>query len=598
MAAEELLSVRRINQLDNRLANQIAAGEVVERPASVVKELMENAIDAGATRIEVDIERGGTRLIRVTDNGCGIVKEDLALALCRHATSKINSIEDLAAIDSLGFRGEALASIASVSRLTLTSRTQASDFAWQAIAEGRDMAIEIQPASATVGTRIEVRDLFYNTPARQKFLRAEKTEFAHIEEIFKRHALSNAERAFILKHNGRIVKRIPAGGKEPAKYLNRIEAICGKPFAQNAIPFECVHEIVQIHGWVGGPHFHRSESDLQYVFVNGRPVKDKTLNHAIKQAYQGLIPPGRMATFVIFLEMDPLKIDVNVHPTKHEVRFEEQRTVHDLLVKSISETINQVEFQQTFDHIPDSASRIEIEPEELKNTYAPSTSYPSYERASSLSYRRASGYSSLSESRSVYSSASEKLESLTDYQNEENELTHSLLKLGDGYWVTFCEQKAFVIEEVAWLITCISYLIQSNEATQSKSLLFPQLVELDTQLLEELKLLNLVQNLGFVLSPNAENSILLQKVPLWMALVDTAELVNWFPGFVSELAKADTLLDELSSLVMKEVYRLPRFSSADLINYFLSKQPELLEKCGGVKRITSDIAKGLLHADK
>ena len=328
----------RIALLDHRLANQIAAGEVVERPASVVKELVENSLDSGANRIEVDIERGGARLIRITDNGTGIHKSDLGLALTRHATSKINSTDDLANIQSLGFRGEALASISSVSRLTLTSRRVDSDLAWQAIAQGRHMDVDIQPASAAVGTRIEVADLFFNTPARQKFLRTEKTEFSHIEEVFKRHALANFEVAFVLKHNHKAAKRVPACG-ESSQWLKRVGAICGKPFADNALSFECRHEAVRVWGWLGKPGYHRSESDIQFVFINRRPVKDRTLNHAIRQAYEDLIPPGRMATYVIYLEIDPQQVDVNVHPTKHEVRLSQQRLVHDLLAKSISEAL-------------------------------------------------------------------------------------------------------------------------------------------------------------------------------------------------------------------------------------------------------------------
>ncbi|WP_196139623.1 DNA mismatch repair endonuclease MutL [Aliikangiella sp. G2MR2-5] len=328
----------RIHLLDNRLANQIAAGEVVERPASVVKELVENSIDSGATRIEVDVERGGTRLIRITDNGSGIYKDDLKLALTRHATSKIRTNEDLHAIGSLGFRGEALASISSVSRLTLTSRPQSEPLAWQAIAQGREMNVDIQPASAAPGTRIEVADLFYNTPARLKFLRTEKTEFSHVEEVFKQHALANFGTAFVLKHNHKVIKRVPAV-RDNSQKLKRIATICGKGFADNALPFLCDHEMMTVRGWLGRPEFHRSESDIQYVFVNGRPIKDKTVNHAIRQAYEGLLPPGRMATYVIFIEMDVSKVDVNVHPTKHEVRFDQQRLVHDLLAKSISDAL-------------------------------------------------------------------------------------------------------------------------------------------------------------------------------------------------------------------------------------------------------------------
>ncbi|TQV87224.1 DNA mismatch repair endonuclease MutL [Aliikangiella coralliicola] len=357
-----------MKRLDNRLANQIAAGEVVERPASVVKELMENSIDSDATRIEVDIERGGTRLIRVTDNGKGIDKDDLSLALTRHATSKIQSSDDLACIQSLGFRGEALASISAVSKLTLTSRTHDSELAWQAMAHGRDMSVEIQPAAASPGTRIEVADLFFNTPARQKFLRTEKTEFNHVEEVFKRHALANFSKAFVLKHNHKIVKRVPASG-DSSQYLKRVATICGKPFADSCVEFNCQHELLQLFGWLGKPSFHRSESDIQYVFINGRPVKDKTLNHAIRQAYEGLLPPGRMAAYVIFLSMDPHQIDVNVHPTKHEVRFGQQRLVHDLLVKSVAEAIGECELvfndDQSFNSRQSASANSEAENRDL-----------------------------------------------------------------------------------------------------------------------------------------------------------------------------------------------------------------------------------------
>jgi len=327
-----------IKQLSHQLANQIAAGEVIERPASVVKELIENSIDAGASRIEVDIERGGTRLIRIIDNGHGIDKDYLVLALTRHATSKIDSIDDLNSIQSLGFRGEALASISSVSKLTLTSRTKNADLAWQAVSQGRDMQVVISPASAIIGTRIEVKDLFFNTPARQKFLRTEKTEFNHIEEVFKRQALANPEVSFILKHNGKLVKRITACASSKNS-LPRLSSICGKNFVNQSIEFSCQYESIQIDGWLGKASFHRSESDIQYNFINRRPVKDKMLNHAIRESYDGKLPLGRMPAYAIFLTLDPEKVDVNVHPTKHEVRFGEQRLIHDLLVKSIKEAL-------------------------------------------------------------------------------------------------------------------------------------------------------------------------------------------------------------------------------------------------------------------
>ena len=570
MQAPTESSINRINRLDNRLANQIAAGEVVERPASVVKELLENSIDANTTRIEVDIERGGTRLIRVTDNGCGIVKDDLNLALCRHATSKIATTEDLAAIGSLGFRGEALASIASVSRLTLTSRTQESDFAWQAMAEGRDMAIDIQPASATVGTRIEVRDLFYNTPARQKFLRAEKTEFSHVEEIFKRHALSNPTTAFILKHNGRVIKRIPAAS-DSQPYLERIEAICGKPFAQNAISFSCSHDIVKIHGWVGGYHFHRSESDLQYVFVNNRPVKDKMLNHAIRQSYQGLLPPGRMPTYVIFLQVDPAKIDVNVHPTKHEVRFEEQRTIHDLLVKSIGEALSENGLSEALGEISTSESR-------SNSPIIPTAAYSPHSRSGN--------FSSVSESRGNYT-YQQASPSFSNIQPNETLSRFSYFKLESGYWIFFAQQDAFIVDEQAFLFECLSRLIKGKLKSSSKPLLFPQVIELDTIDLEEFNTVDLLQSLGFVFTPNTDASILLQQLPYWMDSVEANQVANGFPqlikAFIAGL-KSDELTNNFDptistaqyQLAFNQIYHLLKPLSQGVVDYFIQQAPELI----------------------
>ncbi|MCO7224866.1 DNA mismatch repair endonuclease MutL [Pleionea sp. CnH1-48] len=332
--------MKRILQLDNQLANQIAAGEVVERPASVVKELIENSIDAGATRIEIDIERGGARLIRIVDDGSGIHPDDLPLALSRHATSKIQSFSELCRVVTLGFRGEALASIASVSRLLLRSRMQGSEEGWQAVAEGREMAVKVTPAAAAPGTCVEVRDLFFNTPARRKFLRTEKTEFAHIEETVKREALATPGVAFVLKHNGKIVKRYSAAANI-AEMQQKVAAACGQNFLKQSVFFEGQLEQLRISGWLGAPDFHRSESDCQVLMVNGRPVKDRLLGHAIRQSYAELIPQGRFAAYVIFIELDAEDVDVNVHPTKHEVRFQNPRQIHDFLVKLVADCLQQ-----------------------------------------------------------------------------------------------------------------------------------------------------------------------------------------------------------------------------------------------------------------
>ncbi|TYP63473.1 DNA mismatch repair endonuclease MutL [Stutzerimonas stutzeri] len=336
-----MIEAARIQLLSPRLANQIAAGEVVERPASVIKELLENSLDSGATRIEVDVEQGGIKLLRVRDDGCGIPAEDLPLALARHATSKIRDLEDLERVMSLGFRGEALASISSVSRLTLTSRTAEAAEAWQVETEGRDMEARVQPAAHPVGTSVEVRDLFFNTPARRKFLRTEKTEFDHLQEVIKRLALARFDVAFHLRHNGKVVLALhPAN--DPASRARRVASVCGPAFLEQALPVEIERTGLHLWGWVGLPTFSRSQADLQYFYVNGRMVRDKLVAHAVRQAYRDVLFNGRHPTFVLFLDVDPAVVDVNVHPTKHEVRFRDNRMVHDFLYGTLHRALGDV----------------------------------------------------------------------------------------------------------------------------------------------------------------------------------------------------------------------------------------------------------------
>ncbi len=334
----------RIRQLDIRLANQIAAGEVVERPASVVKELLENALDAGSTRIDVDVEQGGVKLIRVRDNGDGIAAEDLPLALARHATSKIHDLEDLEAVATLGFRGEALASIASVSRLVLTSSADDSGLGHAASSEGRDMAAVLTPAASARGTTVEVRDLFFNTPARRKFLKSEQTEFSHLEETVKRLALAHPEVAFTLNHNGRQVHGLRPATEE-VEWRRRLASLCGAAFMEHAVPVQIENGGLQLRGWLGLPTFSRSQADLQYFYVNGRMVRDRVVTHAVRQAYADVLFHGRHPAYVLFFELDPGAVDVNVHPTKHEVRFREQRQIHDFLFRSLHRVIAELKPQ-------------------------------------------------------------------------------------------------------------------------------------------------------------------------------------------------------------------------------------------------------------
>ena len=328
----------RIKALPTQLINQIAAGEVVERPASVVKELVENSFDAGATQIVLDIDEGGIRLIKIRDNGGGIVKEDLALALSRHATSKIASLDDLEHVTSMGFRGEALPSISSVARLTLISRVADSECAWLVSADGSEQQWEPQPASHPVGTTVEVRDLFYNTPARRKFLKTEKTEFGHIEQLLQRLALARSDVGFVVHHNQREILNLKPAYADHAR-LQRLAAILGADFPKHAIHIDYAASGLQLQGWVAEPTFSRSQPDMQFFYVNQRLVKDKLIAHAVRQAYQDVLYHGRHPLFVLYLTMDPAYVDVNAHPTKMEVRFREGRTVHDFLFQALHRSL-------------------------------------------------------------------------------------------------------------------------------------------------------------------------------------------------------------------------------------------------------------------
>lgn len=328
-------SLRRIQPLSAALANQIAAGEVIERPASVVKELIENALDAGASRIDIDIEQGGSTLIEILDNGNGIHADDLPLAILRHATSKISSAEDLSTIVTLGFRGEALASIAAVSRLTLSSSQSDEGIGYEVTINGsaysaQEDAHAIAAVAHQKGTRIQVRDLFFNVPARRKFLKSINTEFGHIEEIIRRVALSHFDVAFSLTHNGQIRLDLPLADSGELR-VQRVRRILGARFSDTSHWLDCSSIYMQLSGWLGHPSEARGQADLQYLFINGRMVKDKTVSHALRMAYEGILHGHQHPAYLLFLEIEPEQVDVNVHPTKHEVRFLAQREVHEFV---------------------------------------------------------------------------------------------------------------------------------------------------------------------------------------------------------------------------------------------------------------------------
>lgn len=329
-----------IRQLPDTLINQIAAGEVIERPASVVKELVENAIDAGARRIDIDLEDGGVRLIRVRDDGGGIAAEDLALAVQRHATSKIASLDDLESVATLGFRGEALPSIASVSRFSIASRRDDDDHGTALPVDGGRVG-ELTPKQQATGTTVEVRDLFFNVPARRKFLRAERTELGHIEEWLRQLALARPDVELRVSHNGKPLRRYKGDG-DALFSGERLSETLGEEFLGHALQVDHAAPLstdsgstLRLRGWIAQPAYSRASADQQYLYVNGRAVRDRSVAHAVKQAYADVLFHGRQPAYVLFLEVDPRRVDVNVHPAKHEVRFRDARPIHDFVYRTL-----------------------------------------------------------------------------------------------------------------------------------------------------------------------------------------------------------------------------------------------------------------------
>lgn len=325
-----------IRVLPRQLADQIAAGEVIERPASVLKELIENSLDAGSMRLDIELLHGGMESIRVTDDGYGIPGIELPLAVCRHATSKISQLDDLLHLQSLGFRGEALASICSVSQWEITSHREGEQTAFSM---RHDQGQALVPLNHAVGTSVWIRNLFFNTPARRKFLRAERTEFRHCDDVFRRMALARFDVAFYLKHNNRQVHRLPAVADDIGR-SRRVSMLCGEAFARNSLVIDFPRSDMRLWGWISKPEFSRQQNDLQFFYINGRVIRDRVINHALRVAYQSLLPPGRYAAFVLHLELDPAVVDVNVHPTKHEVRFRESRQIHDFLIRCLREGLH------------------------------------------------------------------------------------------------------------------------------------------------------------------------------------------------------------------------------------------------------------------
>lgn len=511
-----------IRQLPPELVNQIAAGEVVERPASVVKELMENSLDAGASRIDVLLAEGGVRLIQVQDDGLGIPKTELPLAVASHATSKIQQLDDLEAIHTLGFRGEALASIASVSRFEISSRHADDAHGWMMT----DCCAEqpkFEPSNLQQGTRISVHDLFYNVPARRKFLRTEKTEFTHAEQVFRRMALSHPAVSFSLNHNGRNLYELPAMAAGESQ-LARISRVIGEEFSGNAIEINQEGAGLGLFGWVAQPTYSRSQADQQYFYINGRMIRDKLVAHAVRQAYADVLFHGRHPVFVLYLMVDPARVDVNAHPTKHEVRFRDGRTVHDFIFKTLHESLSGTRAGEQA-----SVNPSPLFPASRQSAYAPPHSQSTLRiREAAQSYQNLYGKP---EPRVVSGDgAANAEETAVSGEEEIPPLGYALAQLL-GIYILSQTADGLIIVDMHAAHERITYerlkRQQLEEKVRVQPLLVPERIavsERDVALVEEQQ--PLLASLGLGLDVSGPESLLLREVPALLQSENMTQLVQ------------------------------------------------------------------------
>jgi DNA mismatch repair protein MutL len=540
-----------IRRLPSHLANQIAAGEVVERPASIVKELIENSLDAGAQRINVTLKQGGLQLVSVQDDGLGIPAEELPLALAPHATSKISRVEDLVAITSMGFRGEALASMGSVARLQITSCSVGAERGWTVSGpEPKDKPV---PAAHPQGTTVTVQELFFNTPARRRFLRSERTEFRHCEDVVRRMALSRFDVEFVLQHNQRRIFKLPIADTSAAQE-QRIARLCGPSFMQQAVGLEFQHGDMHLRGWIGLPESARPQADLQYFFVNGRIIRDRVISHALRQAYADRLHPGRHPAYVLYLTLNPSEVDVNVHPTKHEVRFHQGRLVHDFLVRCVNEALDQ---QDDSPALP-------------------------YAREPLDWHTPAPGNVPVSDSHSKPATDVSHLAELTpDYAvSPANDVISPfgpvVTVLQNRYAV--CEQPAGVIlidiEQLqAEVLLQQFHRQQADDGIACRPLLIPLTINLDTETAWVEEKQQDFEQLGFDLSVTGEHSILLRRTPILLEYIDFTHLLPAWFAEVAELSSSnpDMLLPSLARLAPR--FRIEPWTALD-INPLLGRLAE------------------------
>lgn len=568
----------RIKVLDALLANQIAAGEVVERPSAVVKELLENSIDAGATQIYIEIENGGIQLIRIRDNGCGIHKDDLPLALLRHATSKITGLEDLDCVASFGFRGEALASISSVSRLNIISRLASESSGWQISREGLNSEINLQPLAHPFGTTIEVRDLFFNTPARRKFLRTESTEFNHIEETVRKVVLSNFNVSVTLKHNNKNIFNLPCA-EDFTRQKQRVVNLCGIDFINNATYINSENAGLRVFGWLGKPTFTRSQGDMQYFYVNKRIIRDKFLSHAMRRAYQDVIVAGRQPAVILYLELDPSLVDVNVHPTKSEVRFRDNRLVHDFIFGSIYQALaefkpeNKISIPKTLVSPP--RDKFSSNDERGAEYFIPKKSEPLMVKEQIATYQQIHNYAKqsllaneLPEENKIFNTGNFEIKETKKQQNlnlENNEglvskksylLGKSLAQL-HGIYLLAQNQSGLILVDIHAAHERITYeklkTSHFQEGIKIQKLLLPITINLNSK---EIKLAEQCSDLwwhfGLEVGNFAPEILIIRGIPEILSTTDTdiSQLIHDILSDFSEYENSDCIKNNINNILM------------------------------------------------
>ena len=520
---------QRIHKLSTALANQIAAGEVINRPSSVVKELLENSLDAGASEIKLDIRKGGRLLISVQDNGHGIHPDDLPLALAQHATSKLITQTDLERIKTLGFRGEALSSIASVSRLKLSSRIADENHGWSINVTQGDTLSEQEPTSMVVGTSVEVRDLFFNTPARRKFLRTDNTEFFHIREIVRRVALSRYDVSFHLKHNNKTV--LQCSGKQK-DFTERVLAIFGKKFLTNSFELDYERNGLRLWGWFGHPEIARNQVDQQYFYLNGRVIRDKQVNHAVRMASQDHIYTGKHAVYVLFLEMDVSDVDVNVHPTKHEVRFRQARDVHDFIYGALMQACEEKTMRQlnTREH--------NIHEQDIQEQGAQYSFTHDHDNNSGFQSSLKSGMRGSSSNKPWDKSSSD---------------SNDLLLIDGRYLITQIQGELLLIDVPLCQEIVVSSKLENDFATKGirhRPLLVPLTMIVsaeDADFVESRA--SAFESFGLKVERVAPDSLLIREIPLLLEYADITSLIN----DMMPLIKSDKPSEEIISMMSGHV---------------------------------------------